>query len=393
MSKNKSKILLLIFLFLPALAQPSLSSIDKNNQFANSQENAQEKGFRENEAIVKLRPKTNPKEFAKEEGLVITPLDSDNSNFKYKMLRLPNDRRFSLQWYFKNDGAGIWTESAWDLEGIKQSDIVVAVIDTGVNYKHKDLKKNIAKGKAKGKNFRRTNKKPHDRNGHGTLISGVIAGRTNNRRGVSGTSYRNHLRIMPLKFNFTTAQAVMAVNHARQKSVPVINASWGGYGAGSYDPALKDAISQFPGVFVAAAGNNGINHDSGDSGSKMYPCDFDLTNIICVGASGKNGELAHYSDYGISSVDVIAPGGDASGGVLGLSRRKSRYTYAMGSSVSAAFVAAEAGLILSKYPHLSREQVIEIILNSVDKKESLFGKIRSEGKINLRRALELAGTY
>ena len=271
--------------------------------------------------------------------------------------------------------------------------MAVAVIDSGANMKHKDLKKNLTKGSAKGKNFEYPKRKPTDSDGHGSFISGIIAAETNNKRGVSGGSFYNHLRVMPLRFDFTTSQAIETLNYAKAKGVMVVNASWGGYGDEGLDPALKYAISQFPGVFVTASGNNGYNHESGNANEKMYPCDFDLSNIICVGASDQNGNLADYSDYGVTSVDVVAPGGTEDNPLIGLADSKSGYSEAEGSSLSAAFVSAEAGLLLSKYPNLSTAQIVEIIKNSVDTNTSLAGKVLSGGKVNFQKALEMAMTY
>ncbi len=326
-------------------------------------------------------------------------------NFRYRPLtRVPNDTYLSREWWLfdpsasasspefsKAGGANII--SAWENENKNQRNVAVAVIDSGTNTKHQDLKKNLTKGSAKGKNFEYPKKKLSDSDGHGTFLAGVIAAQTNNKKGIAGASFFNHLRVMSLRFNFTTSQAITALNYAASKGVPIVNASWGSYGEEGLDLALKDAISQYNGVFVAAAGNEGFNHDSGDPSKKMYPCDFDLPNIICATASDQNGNLAGYSDYGATSVDVAAPGGTDENPLIGLSKKKNGYTEAVGSSISAAFVSAEAGLLISKYPNLTSTQLIEIIKNSVDQNASLVGKVSSGGKVNFLKALELAANY
>lgn len=332
------------------------------------------------------------KELEKEKSIELV-----QPNFRYRPLtRTANDSYFSKEWWlFDSAGSsgGVSATLAWDLESKKQRDVVVAVIDSGANYKHKDLKKNITKGKAKGKNFENPKRKPTDDDGHGSFLAGIIAARSSNHRGVTGASIDNNLRVMPLRFDFTTSQAIEALNYAKSKGVMVVNASWGSYGSEGLDLALKDTISQYPGVFVTASGNSGYNHESGDGDEKMYPCDFDLANVICVGASDQNGNLADYSDYGTSSVDVTAPGGTDGYPLIGLADSKSRYTEAEGSSLSAAFVSAEAGLLFSKYPNLSGVQVIEIIKNSVDTNASLAGKVSSGGKVNFQKALENGANY
>jgi len=388
------------------------------------------KGYTDNEVIFEVASSSDAAALERKYNLTVTPLNSSDEdtfflaksisgksvqklirelrrdplvksvqkNFRYAILsRTPNDSYASEQWSLfdtESSAGGVSAFSAWDTETKKgQRNVAIAVIDTGVNPKHKDLKKNLTKGSAKGKNFEYPKKKLSDGDGHGSFISGIIAAKTNNKRGVSGGSFYNHLRVMALRFDFTTAQAITVVNYAKSKSVPVINASWGSYGDEGLDLALKDTIASYPGIFVTASGNEGFNHDDPNPNYKMYPCDFDLANIICVGASDRDGNLTDYSDYGAASVDVAAPGGTDGNELIGPDKKKSRYTSAVGSSLSAAFVSAEAGLIISKYPNLSSLQVIEIIKNSVDASPSFAGKVSTSGKVNFQKALTLAATY
>lgn len=387
--------------------------------------------FTENEVIVEVANSADAAELAREKNLTVIPLGqsgkeenfylaestagkstqklirelrqnplvrSVQKNFRYQSLtRAPNDPKISEGWALfdtASAGGGVSAFFAWDLETKKgQRNIAIAVIDTGANLKHKDLKDNLTKGSAKGKNFEYPKKKPTDSDGHGTFLAGIIAAETNNKRGIAGASFWNHLRVMPLRFDFTTSQAITAINYAKAKSVPVVNASWGSYGDEGLDPALEISIAAYPGIFVTASGNNGYNHDGGDLAKKMYPCDFNLPNIICTGATDRAGNLADYSDYGAASVDVGAPGGTDADDLIGLDKRKSNYSRAEGSSLSAAFVSAEAGLIISKYPNLSSSQIIEIIKNSVDTNASLAEKVSSGGKVNFQKALQLAANY
>ncbi len=324
-------------------------------------------------------------------------------NFKYKTLaRLSNDVYRSNQWPLSDTTetpGGVSAFSAWDAENQNQRNVAIAVIDTGASLDHPDLKDNLTRGSAQGRNIDSSKKKPTDTDGHGSFLAGIIAAKTNNKKGIAGSSFFNHLRVMALKFDFTTSEAITAINYAKTKNVPVVNASWGAYGEEGLDLVLKDTIASFPGIFVTAAGNGdpntnlGYDHDSSDPAKKMYPCDFELANILCVGASDKNGNLVDYSDYGNLSVDVAAPGGTDSDPITGLSNKKNKYTSAEGSSISTAFASAEAGLIISKYPNLSTTQAITIIKNSVDTQLSLQGKVLSGGKINYQKALNLAATY
>jgi hypothetical protein len=330
-------------------------------------------------------------------------ITSVQPNFKYQLLsRTPNDQLFFREWALANTesvAGGISASSAWDLEAKNQSKIAIAVIDTGISSKQSELSKSITGGKTKGRNIMNPKKKPDDSDGHGTFLAGIIAAQTNNKKGIAGSSFFGNLKIMPLKFDFTTDQAISAINYAKAKSVPIINASWGSYGEEGLDLVLKDTIAAFPGVFVTASGNGntktgqGYDHDGEDPNQKMYPCDFDLANIICVAASAKDGSLAEYSDYGALSVDVAAPGGTDDDPIFGLGLKKNKYTQEEGSSLSAAFVSAEAGLIMSKKPGLSSTQVIEIIKSSVDLEPSMTGKSVSGGKVNFQKALQMAENY
>jgi len=324
-------------------------------------------------------------------------------NFKYKLLaRQANDPYFSREWPLAETSStlgGISAPSAWDIETASKNKVPIAVIDTGISYKNPEISGSITGGRAKGKNIDSPKKKPQDNDGHGTFLAGIIAAQTNNKKGIAGASFFGNLKIMPLKFDFTTDQAISAVSYAKARSIPIINASWGSYGEDGLDFALKDAIASYPGIFVTASGNGdpktyiGYDHDGGDPNKKMYPCDFEIANIICVGASDKNGTLAEYSDYGATSVDVAAPGGTDDDPIFGLGLKKNRYVEEEGSSLSAAFVTAEAGLIMSKNSNLNSAQIIEIIKNSVDLEPSLQGKTVSGGKINFQKALQMAASY
>jgi thermitase len=428
MPKNKylKQIYLYIFLLLFALGQFSLAP---NETSAKPKVEKMGSNLEKYEAVVKISCSDCQNNLASKYNISLSPLGGEGNenfylarslskksaktlvralekdpniemsqpNFKYKPLaRTASDAYFPEEWWLFDSSqstGGVSASSAWDLELKKQRVVAVAVIDSGANYKHKDLKKNLTKGKAKGKNFERPKKKPTDDDGHGSFIAGIIAAQTNNRRGISGASFYSNLKVMPLRFDFTTSQAIQALAYAKAKNVPVVNASWGSYGEEGYDSALEDAISQYGGVFVTASGNNGYNHDSSNPNHKMYPCDFNLENIICVGATDQNGNLADYSDYGMDSIDVAAPGGSDGYPIIGLADSKSRYTEAEGSSLSTAFVSAEAGLLFSKYRNLSGAQVIGIIKNSVDISSSLAGKVLSGGKVNFQKALQNAASY
>jgi subtilisin family serine protease len=405
---------------------PQADAATKNNT---------EKNYIEHEAVVKMAPEVDADALAGKYNLTVELLKSSSDgnlyilkstggfttkklisllqkdsriisvqpNFKYKLLsRSPNDPQFPREWPLADTSSiagGVSAPSAWDLETKNKNKIPIAIIDTGVSYKQPEIAKMITSGRAKGKNFDSPKKKPIDNDGHGTFLAGIIAAQTNNKKGIAGASFFGNLKIMPLKFDFTTDQAISAVSYAKARSIPIINASWGAYGEEGLDLVLKDAIAAYPGIFVTAAGNGdpktfiGYDHDGDDPNKKMYPCDFDLQNIVCVAASTKSGTLAEYSDFGHASVDVAAPGGTDDDPIFGLGLKKNKYILEEGSSLSTAFVTAEAGLIMSKNPNLGAAQIIEIIKNSVDLEPSLAGKTVSGGKINFQKALQAAAGY
>ncbi len=233
-------------------------------------------------------------------------------NFKRHPMSVPNDTEYLNQWALPKISA----PEAWDLETADQQDIIVAVIDTGVDYTHPDLIGNMWNGTTcvnennvaisggcpnHGWNFEHDNNDPFDIEGHGTFVAGVIAGTANNSKGISGTSFHNNIKIMPIKFGFDTMSEIKAINFAKNNGARVINASFGGSSSSSLE---KNVIDAFPGIFVSAAGNDGTNNDT----NPLYPASYTSSNIISVSATDSNDNLASFSNYGATSVDLAAPG-------------------------------------------------------------------------------------
>jgi len=211
--------------------------------------------------------------------------------------------------------ADIDAPEAWALNSGTNSDIIVAVLDSGVNYNHPDFSGQMWDGSAcvdengsalgncnYGYDFENDDKTPlpYDET-HGTHVAGTIGAALNNSNGIIGVAPR--VKIMALRFGLDTAGEVRAIDFAIENGAKVINASFGG----SYDAAELSAISRFRdagGIFVAAAGNAGTNNDS----SHTYPSDYTLDNIISVAATNQFDNIASFSNYGLTSVDVGAPG-------------------------------------------------------------------------------------
>ncbi len=221
---------------------------------------------------------------------------------------LPDDPLFGQQWALRNTGqsggtpgADIGAADAWTVT-TGGPDVLVAVVDTGVDYEHPDLAPNM--WSKLGWNFAERNSDPMDNHGHGTHVAGTVAAAGNDSYGVAGVAWE--AQIMALKAlgddgRGWTSDIIDAVNYASYYGADIINMSLGG---GSYSQAFYDAIEASEALIVAAAGNNGRDNDS----SPSYPASYDLDNIIAVAATDRDDALASWSNYGAESVDLGAPG-------------------------------------------------------------------------------------
>jgi len=310
---------------------------------------------------------------------------------------ISNDPLYSSQWGMTKIGA----DRAWDITTGKR-DIVIAVIDTGVDYKHPDLAANMwvntretpnsnkdndgngYAGDYYGYDFINDKSDPMDDNGHGTHVAGIIGAVGNNGVGIAGVNWK--VKIMPLKFlrangGGDTISSIKAVNYASNMGADIISCSWGGPGMSQ---ALGDAIRQSNALFVFAAGNEGANNDA----TPHFPSNFGYDNMIVVTATDKNDNLASFGNYGSSKVDVAAPG------VAILSTyptaKNTLYVEMKGTSMATPFVSGIAGLMLSVNPSLSPNQLKSLIMQNVDKVSSLNGKTKSGGRVNAQKAVNAA---
>jgi thermitase len=317
----------------------------------------------------------DPTSYSPSENLPRSPISNDP---------LPNDPMFNEQWALNNSGqnggkanADVRAIEAWKkIQGSKE--VVVAVLDSDDELgTFNDLN---------GFNAADNLSDPMDDNGHGTHCAGIIGAEGNNDEGIAGINWK--VEIMPLKFmgrgGFgTTKDAIEAINYAIDRkqngvNVRVINASWG---STMRSKALEDAIraaGEAGILFVAAAGNDGTSNDR----SPHYPSNYDLPNVISVAALDRNDNLASFSNFGAKTVHVAAPGKDILSTWLG-----DNYREASGTSMATPYVAGVAALILSSEPKLSVEKLRERVLKSVDKLDSLNGKVESGGRINAAKAL------
>jgi subtilisin family serine protease len=319
----------------------------------------------------------------------------------------PDDPGFDMQWglHDSND-TDIDAPAAWDMSH-DASNVVVAVVDSGLDYRHEDLVENVWQNPGEsangsdddgdgyvddlhGINCIDGSGDPNDDEGHGTHVAGTIGAVGGNAIGVTGVAWRTQL--MALKFigadgNGWDSDAIECLDYAimmkttRGVNVRVINASWG---SSDFDPALRDALqaAQNAGILtVAAAGNSGANHDL----QAFYPASFALDGVIAVAATTQTGALASFSDYGSTTVQIAAPGQFILSTLPG-----DRYGYLSGTSMASPHVAGAAALVASQSPGISVHELRMRLLDTADRTPALKNSVVS-GRLNLAAALQAAG--
>ncbi len=293
-------------------------------------------------------------------------------------MTIPNDPDFNLQWGLYNTQnsssgrADISAPEAWNIS-TGSSEVIVAVIDSGVDYNHEDLADNCISGY----DFVNNDDDPMDDNGHGTHCAGTISAVTNNSIGIAGVSWNS--KILPVKVFDATGQSntvleILGILYAKEQGADIISCSWGSY---IYSEALKETIESTPALFVCAAGNEGYNSDE----IPFYPAGYNIAHIISVGASDRYDMLTWFSNYGLTSVDLLAPGEDIYSTLPGT------YGSMDGTSMAAPFVAGTAALIRSEKPGYDAGQIKNLILNSVDQKFWLNTTCVTGGRLNAYRPL------
>ncbi len=326
----------------------------------------------------------------------------------------PTDEAYveGLTWGLKNTGrfggiAGLDVISdpdgsptnAWDIT-TGSSNVVVAVLDSGVRYTHKDLYLQMWHNPGEIPNNGKDDDQngyiddvfgidamsgsgdPWDEIGHGTHVAGVIGASANNGYPAVGVTW--HVQIMAIK-SFSdeggfTSDTIEGIRYAVNEGAKVINMSYGGY---NFDQLELEAIqyANTNGVLiVASAGNDGNDNDR----IPYYPASYDLENIIAVAAHGPGGKLAPFSNYGVQSVDLAAPGVQIYSCTAGSDED---YEIWDGTSAATSFVTGTAALIWSAFPDASMQEVRERIIRSAVPVEALQGKVASGGRLNAYKAL------
>ncbi len=337
----------------------------------------------------------------------------------------PNDPYYNNQWYL----AKIKADSAW--ESLSESpDIIIAVIDSGVDINHPDLRDNIWVNNREIKG----NEKDDDRNGfiddfngwdfvinrpdpapklsdgwtesgvsHGTMVAGIIAARGNNGQGVAGVTWR--AKIMPLrvlneKGEGKISDVIRAIDYAANNGADIINLSFVNF---NYSQAVQEAIMRAykAGVIVVAAAGNeqsaGQAYNTDET--PIYPACYDGVNgenmVIGVIATDALDQKASFSSYGSRCIDIAAPGISFFSTVSPLGNLDKQYYdgFWSGTSMAAPLVSAALALIAQANPELNRQEIIDILLQSSDNIDRLnpeyLGKVGS-GRLNVAQAVLMA---
>jgi subtilisin family serine protease len=320
-------------------------------------------------------------------------------DYRVRLADVPNDAYFqSYQYNLQNRGAfidlgggisftttagaDIKAVPAWDVE--KGGDeLVIAVLDTGVDMTHPDLEAKIV---SSGYDFANEDAEASDDHWHGTHVAGIVAAATGNSAGVAGVAW--NCRILPVKVVDASGEGyyswiIDGIIWATDQGADVINLSLGGDVA---DPFLEDACTYAydHGVVIAAAAGN-------DAGVVLYPAAYDDT-VLAVAASDYNDAVASFSNFG-PQVDVAAPGVWVLGPVpqTCVGPDELPYVFASGTSAATPHVAGLAALIRSAKPGLSADDVMKIVRYTADDINAAAFAGRDDhagyGRINMQRAL------
>ena len=354
-----------------------------------------------------------------EEGEEIDELEDTVATYS-----LPNDTFFSKQWglYNKASSSSNLAQTSSSSSGIdidvlnawknfqSNNEVIVAVIDTGVDYQHKDLKDHMWYNKAEldGTNgvdddnngykddiygwdfynddatichYSGTSASKKDNDNHGTRCAGIIAATANNNFGIAGVASNVNVKIMSLKTaggpnaEGDTANIIKAIKYASYNGAKICNASWN---CDSDDPALKLAISESNMLFICSAGNGyGTNIDYEPS----YPCSYNLNNTVGVTSIDPDGTLSYFSNFGKETVSMAAPGSNICSTIVG------KYGYDSGTSMAAPFVTGVAAMLYAYDSTLYPARAKSLLLESTKSLSALKNKVATNGIINASLAI------
>lgn len=307
----------------------------------------------------------------------------------------------------------IW--DAWENYPLSKEEtrtVTIAIIDTGVDYRHPDLKDQMWTNPNEipdngidddgngyvddihGWDYYNDDSTvchyietasgytadPDDNDNHGTHIAGIIAATANNGIGISGVASNVNIKIMSLKIHGglsssgSVSNAIKAIQYAESMGADICNLSWG---TTNYSQALELAIRESSMLFITAAGNNGINNNS----TPVFPASLRLQNLISVAYIDCDGLLDSSSNYGVSTVDIAAPGHDIYSTLVG------GYGYSNGSSMAAPHITGLAAMIYAYQEYVYPSQVKELIINTMQPLDTLNGYLINPGIPNAGAAI------
>ena len=303
-------------------------------------------------------------------------------------------------------GIDIGLADAWRLYDGGSRDVVVALVDTGIDYTHEDLAGRIWTNADEipgngidddgngyvddvyGWNFYSDTNDVYvgTEDAHGTHGAGTIAANADNGTGIAGIVQSDHVKVMAVKAlggsdgSGTTASIIQAIQYAEANGAQICNLS---LGSSQNDPALYRTMASSDMLFVVAAGNDGTDLET----SPSYPASYDLDNVISVANIRYDGELDPTSSYGAASVDLAAPGSYILSTTPG-----GTYSYMTGTSMAAPMVSAAAAMVYSAFPNATLADVKDILLASVQKLDSLSDCTATGGMLDLGAAMAYAAT-
>ncbi len=296
-------------------------------------------------------------------------------------------------------GADISALKAWEVTTGDNSvnGPLIAVIDTGIDYNHPDLKANMWVNPGEipgdgidndgngviddvyGYNAQANTGNPMDGHSHGTHCAGTIGAVGNNGEGVTGVM--QNARMMAVKIfsdsgSTSTDAIVRGLMYSAKMGATITSNSWGG---GGRSQAIYDAFASNPALHVIAAGNSNYDNDKRDN----FPSNYDLDNIVAVAATTRNDDRASFSQWGATTVDVAAPGAQIWSTIPG-----GKYGNKSGTSMATPHVSGVAGLIASAYPEASNAELKERLIKGSDPVPALAGISVSNGRVNAAKSLE-----
>jgi hypothetical protein len=343
---------------------------------------------------------------------LLEEVDFAEPNYLRLAANAPNDPSFGDQWAMRNTGqrggsagADLRVLPAWDLAPRKGAEVVVAVVDTGIDIQHPDIRDNVFQNPNErsdgldsdrngyiddlhGWNFAAAGRGSPDvsdksSSGHGTHVAGIIGAVANNMMGISGVA--PNVRLLPIKVmdgDFTyMSDFVLGLDYAVRMGAHIVNVSLGSKETSRSEAQAINRLQNAGILVVVAAGNEGSDEDL----HPTYPGSYDNGNVLSVAAHNRRDGLSSFSNYGRNRVDVAAPGNEILSTVPG-----GGYQYMSGTSMAAPHAAGVAALVKSAVPSFSSERIRELLIQTARTAPAFEGRLVASGRIDAYEAVRVA---